>query len=107
MTAGVVEGADQSIFAANHHRPLTKQIKAEPVARLSQVVDVTNHMPVIEKHAIFFQIQHGTAAVAPSGQAIPVPGLIRWHCVFYDLLLSSNDQRLEHREMHQTWLLCA
>ena len=92
MTAGVVERSDHSIFATDHHRPLTKQIKAQPVARLLKIIDVPNHMPVIEKDTIFFQIQYGTAAVAPSGQAIPVPGLIRWYAVSYDSQLCSKDQ---------------
>jgi hypothetical protein len=47
MPAGVMEGANDPIPSSNQKCPLPEKVKAQPVAWLLDIVDMTDNMPMV------------------------------------------------------------
>ena len=47
MSARVMKGSNDPILPSNYQCPLPKQVKTQPVARLLEVVDMTDNMPMV------------------------------------------------------------
>ena len=73
MAADIVEGAHDTVTAAQDQHPLANHVEGQEVARFGEVGDMTGELPMTAKQQLLFELQKLRIAVGPRRQSAAVP----------------------------------